>query len=187
MLNLLGRLFSYSDTHRHRLGPNHLQLPVNCPYRVSAKNYQRDGFMCFNDNQGGKCTIQCDTIRRVRPMKHLFIFSFILLGAPNYFPNSFSGPQECERARKLNPSEHVSGDVKHISSGHEDNFTQASVLYNKVFSAEQRLRLANNISGNVAAASPFIQERVVKNFTQVSVELGSRIAQNLKIKTSANL
>lgn len=56
---LQGRLFSYSDTHRHRLGPNHLQLPVNCPYRVSAKNYQRDGFMCFNDNQGGKCKRLC--------------------------------------------------------------------------------------------------------------------------------
>lgn len=31
---LQGRLFSYADTHRHRLGPNHLQLPVNCPYKV---------------------------------------------------------------------------------------------------------------------------------------------------------
>lgn len=74
-----------------------------------------------------------------------------------------------------------------ISSGHEDNFSQASVLYNKVFSAEQRQRLADNISGHAAAASPFIQERVVKNFSQVSAELGSRIAQALKLKTSANL
>lgn len=46
---LQGRLFSYSDTHRHRLGPNYLQLPVNCPFRV--RNYQRDGFMAY-DNQG---------------------------------------------------------------------------------------------------------------------------------------
>ena len=30
---LQGRLFSYSDTHRHRLGANYLQIPVNCPYR----------------------------------------------------------------------------------------------------------------------------------------------------------
>jgi catalase len=61
---LQGRLFSYADTHRHRLGPNYLQLPVNCPYRVPVKNYQRDGPMTFNDNQGG---------------------------APNYYPNSFEG------------------------------------------------------------------------------------------------
>ncbi|WAR08887.1 CATA-like protein [Mya arenaria] len=31
---LQGRLFSYSDTHRHRLGSNYLQIPVNCPYNA---------------------------------------------------------------------------------------------------------------------------------------------------------
>ena len=38
---LQGRLFSYADTHRHRLGANYLQIPVNCPYKT--RNYQRDG------------------------------------------------------------------------------------------------------------------------------------------------
>lgn len=47
-----GRLFSYPDTHRHRLGPNYLQLPVNCPFRARVANYQRDGPMCMHDNQG---------------------------------------------------------------------------------------------------------------------------------------
>lgn len=61
---LQGRLFSYADTHRHRLGANYLQLPVNCPYKVSVKNYQRDGPMNSSDNQAG---------------------------AVNYFPNSFEG------------------------------------------------------------------------------------------------
>ena len=28
---LLGRVFAYSDTHRYRIGPNYLQLPVNRP------------------------------------------------------------------------------------------------------------------------------------------------------------
>lgn len=28
---LLGRAFAYSDTHRYRIGPNYLQLPVNKP------------------------------------------------------------------------------------------------------------------------------------------------------------
>jgi catalase len=41
---LQGRLFSYPDTQRHRLGPNYLQIPVNCPY-APVKNHQRDGFM----------------------------------------------------------------------------------------------------------------------------------------------
>ncbi|GIX67207.1 catalase [Caerostris extrusa] len=42
---LQGRLFSYSDTQRYRLGANYLQLPVNCPYRVRPRNYERDGEM----------------------------------------------------------------------------------------------------------------------------------------------
>jgi catalase len=49
---LQGRLFSYSDTHRHRLGTNYLQIPVNCPYNARVKNYQRDGPQCVTDNQG---------------------------------------------------------------------------------------------------------------------------------------
>lgn len=31
---LQGRMFTYGDAHRHRLGPNNLQLPVNCPFKV---------------------------------------------------------------------------------------------------------------------------------------------------------
>ena len=38
---LQGRLLSYEDAHRYRLGTNYQQIPVNCPYRVSVRNYQR--------------------------------------------------------------------------------------------------------------------------------------------------
>ena len=48
-----GRLFSYHDTHLHRLGTNYLQLPVNCPYKSRVTNYQRDGPQSF-DNQGSR-------------------------------------------------------------------------------------------------------------------------------------
>ncbi|PRD24340.1 UNVERIFIED_CONTAM: Catalase [Trichonephila clavipes] len=46
---LQGRLFSYSDTQRYRLGTNYLQLPVNCPYRVRPRNYERDGEMTIQN------------------------------------------------------------------------------------------------------------------------------------------
>lgn len=78
---LQGRLFAYGDTHRHRLGPNYLQLPVNCPFKV--RNYQRDGPSCYS-NQGG---------------------------APNYFPNSFSGPLNDSRAKELDPPFNVNGEA----------------------------------------------------------------------------
>merc|ERR1719229_801600 len=122
---LQGRLFSYNDTHRHRLGANWDQIPVNCPYRAGARNYQRDGPMTVTNNQGG---------------------------APNYFPNSFSGPQP---NRKWTPhSEHVSGDVARWNSADEDNFTQAGIFYNKTLNEAERFRLADNIASHLCNAPP---------------------------------
>jgi len=43
---LQSRLFSYPDTHRHRLGVNYQQLPVNAPV-VPVSNFQRDGAGTF--------------------------------------------------------------------------------------------------------------------------------------------
>ena len=49
---LQGRLFSYPDTHRHRLGGNYEQIPINCPYRAKVHNGHRDGFMRIDGNGG---------------------------------------------------------------------------------------------------------------------------------------
>ncbi|KAJ7504477.1 catalase, partial [Mycena galericulata] len=38
---LQARLFAYSDAARHRLGPNHLEIPINCP--LAVQNFQRAG------------------------------------------------------------------------------------------------------------------------------------------------
>jgi catalase len=43
---LQGRLFSYSDTQRYRVGTNYLQMPINCPF-AQVDNNQRDGSMSF--------------------------------------------------------------------------------------------------------------------------------------------
>ncbi len=37
---LLGRLFSYPDTHRYRIGTNYLQLPINAP-KSAVKQLQQ--------------------------------------------------------------------------------------------------------------------------------------------------
>ena len=42
---LQGRLFSYHDTHLHRLGANYQLLPINAPKNAPVRNYQRDGAM----------------------------------------------------------------------------------------------------------------------------------------------
>ena len=40
---------SYTDTHRHRLGGNYNQLPINCPYRTKVVNENRDGFFALHN------------------------------------------------------------------------------------------------------------------------------------------
>jgi len=148
---LQGRLFSYADTHRHRLGPNYHQIPVNCPYATKSRNYQRDGFMTVDGNQDG---------------------------APNYYPNSFNGPVD-----DLKYSAHVfemHGDCQRYNTHDDDNFTQVGTFYRKVLNDEERTRLVENIAGHLKDAATFIQERVVKNFSQADSEYGGRIAELLK-------
>ncbi|TDV36911.1 catalase [Paraburkholderia caballeronis] len=48
---LQGRLFSYGDTQRYRLGVNHHQIPVNAP-RCPFHSYHRDGAMRTDGNLG---------------------------------------------------------------------------------------------------------------------------------------
>ncbi|XP_048765192.1 catalase-like [Ostrea edulis] len=159
---LQGRLFSYSDTHRHRLGANYLQIPVNCPYKTKTCNYQRDGPQCVNDNQGG---------------------------APNYFPNSFSGPKDDPTGCEMCPFT-VTGECKRYNSADEDNFSQVSIFWNKVLKPEERERLVENIGNHLINTQKFIQDRAVKNFGQADPEFGRKLQahlDSLSSKTKVNL
>lgn len=129
---LQGRLFSYADTHRHRLGVNYQQLPVNCPFAARVRTYQRDGPATIV-HQGG---------------------------APNYFPNSFSGPQEDAAAAEHR--EHVSGDVARHCAKDDDNFSQVTLFYRKVLNEEERDRLTSNVAASLKDAKAFIRERAVR-------------------------
>ncbi|MBN3326643.1 CATA Catalase, partial [Atractosteus spatula] len=143
---LQGRLFSYPDTHRHRLGANYLQLPVNCPYKTRVANYQRDGPMCMFDNQGG---------------------------APNYYPNSFSAPEA--QPRFLESKFKVSIDVARYNSSDEDNVTQVRTFYTQVLSEEERQRLCQNLAGHLRGAQLFIQKRMLQNLMAVHPDYGNRV------------
>ena len=43
---LMGRIFSYHDTHLHRIGPNYEQLPINAP-KVEVHSYNKDAAMTY--------------------------------------------------------------------------------------------------------------------------------------------
>ncbi|MCL4137193.1 UNVERIFIED_CONTAM: hypothetical protein GTU68_012854 [Idotea baltica] len=157
---LQGRLFSYNDTHRHRLGANYLQIPVNCPFNSRPRNYQRDGPMCIDSNQEG---------------------------APNYFPNSFNGPVDRKCHLECPDKVRVSvPDVARFNSGNEDNFTQCGVFFNKTLTDQGRENLVNNIAGHMIAAQDFLQDRAIQNFAKADAQLGKRLREAInKLKESS--
>ena len=148
---LQGRLFSYHDTHRHRLGPNYQLLPVNSAKAVPVRNYQRDGFMRFDSNGGG---------------------------SPNYYPNSFGGPVPEPRAAE--PAFEVSGKAARQRYTHpNDDFVQAGTLYRKVMTDQDRDHLIGNIVGHLDAAQKRIQLRQTAVFYKADPEYGTRVAEGL--------
>jgi catalase len=65
-------------------------------------------------------------------MNHDVMVVFIITGgAPNYFPNSFSGPQDDPKGSEMCPFS-ISGECKRYNSADEDNFSQVNIFWNKV-------------------------------------------------------
>lgn len=159
---LQARLFAYPDTHRHRIGTNYLQIPVNCPFNAKVKNYNRDGPQVFDDNQGG---------------------------APNYFPNSFSGP--IDHPRYVESKWTVTGDVGRYNSDDDDNFTQCATFWKKVLTPDERTEVIKNIVNHLINTQEFIQKRMFRIFSQVDPDYGRRVEEQLeKLKSqrkAANL
>lgn len=161
---LQGRLFSYHDTHRHRLGANYHLLPVNSAKACPMHNYQRDGAM-RSDNNGG--------------------------GGPNYWPNSFGRPNP--KADANEPAADLSGQAdRHAYALVDDDFVQAGDLYRKVMKDQDRTNLINNIVGHLKGAQTRLQLRQTVLFYKADPDYGSRVAKGLgldlkKIKLLASL
>ncbi len=151
---LQGRLFSYPDTHRHRLGANYHLLPVNSARAAKIDNYQRDGFMRFDSNGEG---------------------------SPNYYPNSFGGPAPLPEA--ADPPFEVSGlAARHPYTHPNDDFVQAGDLYRKVMTDEDREHLIGNIVAHLGNAQKRIQLRQTALFYKADAEYGSRVAEGLGLE-----
>ena len=147
---LQGRLFSYHDTHRHRLGPNYHLIPVNRARGV-VDNYQRDGAMRTNGNAGG---------------------------GPNYYPNTFEGPQP--RPEVAEPPVEVSGMAARQPYTHpNDDFVQAGDLYRKVMTDQDRDHLIGNIVAHLGDAQKRLQSRQTALFYKADPEYGRRVAEGL--------
>ncbi|TGO32577.1 hypothetical protein BHYA_0305g00050 [Botrytis hyacinthi] len=154
---LQSRLFSYPDAHRHRVGVNYQQLPVNAPrtsYRMG--NFQRDGGMAFY-NQGSR---------------------------PNYI-SSIEPIHFRERTVDTDKLHgHFTGNaVTFLSEIREEDFKAPRALWEKVFDDGAKDRFISNISGHMANCR---KEEAIKRqiaiFREVSEDLASRLEKATGIK-----
>jgi catalase len=151
---LLGRLFSYPDTHRYRIGPNYLQLPINRP-QCPVHSYNKDGAMRYENP-----------------------------GDPVYAPNSYGGPAADEARYGEHATWAVSGEMVRAAyelHAEDDDFGQPGTLVREVMSQADRDHLASNILGHAGDPDvrPEMKPRIVEYWTHVDPDLGAAVARGL--------
>ncbi|HEY0786627.1 MAG TPA: catalase [Acidobacteriaceae bacterium] len=149
---LQGRLVSYPDAHRYRIGTNYEALPVNAP-KSGVRNYNRDGAMRFDGNFGA---------------------------LPNYEPNSFGGPKQDE-AFKDRPLP-IFGDVAARFNHREDNddYKQAGDLF-RLLDEGAKDRLCENIAMSLGQTPLRIQHLMLTHFMKADPDYAGRILQQLSV------
>ena len=153
---LQGRLFSYHDTHIHRLGPNYHLIPVNQAKHTGVANYQRDGAMRVDDNGG----------------RH-----------QNYWPNSFDRPEPDSSFAE--PALPLHGAADRYDFTHpNDDFEQAGTLYRTVMTDDDRDHLITNITGHMKMVPTRIKLRQCALFYLADKEYGTRVAEGVGIKSA---
>ncbi len=148
---LLGRLFSYPDTHRYRIGPNYLQLPINAP-KSPVHSYNKDGAMAYRNSPD-----------------------------PVYAPNSFGGPQADPALAEPSwgvAGEIVR--AAYTLHSEDDDFGQPGTLYRTVLDDGARSRLVSNIAGHLRnGVTGDVLARALDYWRHVDDDLGARVAKEL--------
>ncbi|GAA2660699.1 catalase [Streptomyces lunalinharesii] len=151
---LLGRLFSYPDTHRYRIGPNYAQLPPNRPH-VPAHSYAKDGPMRF------------DPSRAARP----------------YAPNSYGGPA-ADTVRYGEPAGWESSGAMvreaYTLRRDDDDFGQPGTMVREVLDDAARDRLVDNVAGHLLdGVSRPVLDRAIQYWRNIDKHVGDRIAKKV--------
>ena len=152
---LQGRLFSYGDAQRYRLGVNHHMIPVNAP-RCPFHSYHRDGAMRVDGNQGGT------------------------LG---YEPNSFG--EWREQPKFAEPPLELDGAADHWSHREDDDdyYSQPKALF-RMMSADQKKQLFGNTARAMGDAPEEIKIRHIGNCMKADPAYGKGVAKALGIPLS---
>ena len=147
---LQGRLFSYGDAQRYRLGVNHHQITVNAP-KCPFSSYHRDGAMRVDGNKGA-------TI--------------------GYEPNS-TGEWQQQPDFSEKPLA-IEGAATHWDHRVDDDYySQPGNLFRLMTPEKQKL-LFENTARSVGGASKEIQQRHIANCTKADPAYGAGIAAALE-------
>ncbi|WP_278314381.1 catalase [Lolliginicoccus levis] len=153
---LLGRVFSYADTHRYRIGANYAQLPVNAP-KVPVHSYSKDGSMRYTFNDPAQ---------------------------PVYAPNSYDGPHADPQAAGPYDGWESAGDMVrevYVQHPEDDDFIQAGTLVREVMDDDQRERLVNNVVGHLSdGVTEPVLARAFEYWKKIDPEIGKRIEDGMR-------
>jgi catalase len=157
---LMGRIFSYHDTHLHRIGPNYEQLPINAP-KCPVHTYNKDGAMTYR-HTGDQ---------------------------PVYAPNSYGGPVP-DPSKELPAWQVEAAEIgryAYVPHADDNDFVQPGTLYREVMDDTDREHLVTNIVAHASdAVTPEVQQRVVGYWTNVDANLGAQVAAGLGQTDGAN-
>ena len=146
---LQGRLFSYPDAHRYRIGTHYESLPVNQP-KAPVAHYHRDGTMPFG----------------LKTNPDAF-----------YEPNSFGGPVEDPSVAE--PPHKYSGEVgRYDFRGQADHYGQPRALF-ELFDEGERERLCSNIAAAMAGVPSEIVERQMGHYEKVHPDYAAGVRRAL--------
>jgi catalase len=149
---LQGRLFSYGDTQRYRLGVNFNHIPVNAP-KCPFHSYHRDGAMRTDGNLGA---------------------------TTSYNPNS-QGLWDDQPEYAEPPVELDGGAADHYDHRVEnDHWEQPGNLFRKMSPKQQQL-LFENTARAIKGASQEVLERHVVNCSKADRAYGRGVAKALGI------
>ncbi len=153
---LVGRTFSYSDTQRHRVGTNDLQLPVNSPQGVhhQVATNQRDGQMAYH----------VGTAPGLNP--HV-----------NYGPSIHGGPQESSRQKPSNGMVWMGRSTRSDLERRND-YAHARARYVTMQDWE-RDDLVLNMGSNLGKCEDDVQQRMLWHCFMIHDDYGQRVGQAL--------
>ncbi|MBN1629005.1 MAG: catalase [Thermoleophilia bacterium] len=152
---LQGRLFSYGDAQRYRLGVNHHLIPVN-QARCPVHGFSRDGLMRVDGNYGSTL---------------------------HYEPNSYGEWQEQPEYKEPPLDLYGAADRWDARKDDDDYYTQPGMLFRLIGPKKQQL-LFENTARDIGPATEDIQLRHIGNCYKADPAYGEGVAKALGIPMS---